>query len=285
MNNKIILSADSACDLGIELKGKYNVNYYPFHIILGENQYMDGEDIYPDDIYKEYWENKILPKTAAIGVGEYINYFKNWVDNGYEVIHINLGSGISSAYQNCCVAAQELGYVYPVDSTTLSVGIGQLVIKAYDMIQQGISAQEIQKRLIELSSKSKISFVLNTLEFLHAGGRCSSIAAMGANLLRLKPCIEVDNAGKGKMSVTKKYRGDLDKVLTQYANDRLSNIENIDTDKIFIVHSGIDQKYIDIVKKIVDGTKKFNEVYVLRASCTISAHCGPNTLGLVYMEK
>ncbi|MFR3203157.1 MAG: DegV family protein [[Clostridium] leptum] len=127
---KIILSADSTCDLGDELKAKYQVHYYPFHIILGDKQYQDNVDITPEEIFQAYWERKILPKTAAIGVGEYLDYFRKWVENGYQVIHLNLGSGISSAYQNCCMAARELGNVFPINSGNLSSAIGLLVVEA-----------------------------------------------------------------------------------------------------------------------------------------------------------
>ena len=284
MNNKIILSADSTCDLGEDLKKKYDVSYYPFHIILDSEQYMDGVDITPDEIYRAYWDKRILPKTAAIGVGEYIDYFKGWVEQGYDVIHINLGSALSSAHQNCCAAAAELGHVYPVDSCSLSTGLSLLIIEAAKRINDGLPAEVIQKDLCALTSRINASFVLNTLEFLHAGGRCSTIAAMGANFLKLKPCIEVSN-NDGSMTVGKKYRGELDKVLVQYTRDKLSDLNNIDQEKIFLVHSGIDDKYIDLVSKEINSIANFKDIYISRASCTISSHCGPNTLGIIFMNK
>lgn len=284
MKQKIILSSDSTCDLGDELKEKYNVNYYPFHIIIGDRQYQDGVDIKPNDIYKAYRERKILPKTAAIGVGEYIQYFRQFVDKGYKVIHINLGSGISSAYQNCCLAAKEFdGNVYPINSCNLSVGVGLLVIEAAEMINKGMCAEDIQKEIQTLIPRVHSSFVLDTLEFLRAGGRCSALTSFSASLLKIKPCIEVENTSGG-MHVGKKYRGSLEKVLTDYTYDILSKVDMMKKNRIFIVHSGIDKKLIDLVYKKIEDTKRFKEIHISCASCTISSHCGPNTLGIMYMN-
>lgn len=285
MERKIILSADSTCDLGGMLKEKYSVNYYPFHIILGDQQYKDGVDVTPEDMYTVYREKKILPKTAAIGAGEYIAYFKDWVQQGYDVIHLNLGSALSAAYQNCCIAAKELGHVYPINSCNLSTGIGLLVIEAAERIAKGIPAPEIQKEIDSLVPRSHASFILDTLEFMHAGGRCSMVTALGANLLHLKPCIEVDNQNGGSMGVGKKYRGPLDKVLVQYTKDKLQGRNDLKLDRAFITHSGISQERIDLVKQTVQQLAGFEEIYVTRASCTISSHCGPNTLGVLFMTK
>lgn len=285
MERKIILSADSTCDLGDILKEKYSVNYYPFHIILGDQQYKDGVDITPEDLYSVYREKKILPKTAAIGVGEYIAYFKDWVQQGYDVIHLNLGSALSAAYQNCCIAAKELGHVYPINSCNLSTGIGLLVMEAAERIAKGMPAPEIQKEINALVPYSHASFILDTLEFMHAGGRCSMVTALGANLLHLKPCIEVNNQNGGSMGVGKKYRGTLDKVLVQYTKDKLQGRGDLKLDRAFITHSGISQERIDLVKQTVQEYADFKEVYVTRASCTISSHCGPNTLGVLFMTK
>ena len=285
MSTKILLSADSTCDLGENLKNKYNVNYYPFYVIIDNKQYYDGVDITPEEIYKIYDEKNILPKTAASGVGDYINHFKPWIDQGYEIIHINIGSGLSSSYQNCCLAAKEFGgKLYPIDSCNLSSGTGLLVIEAAKRIEQGMSASQIQKEISELTSKVESSFVIDTLKFLHAGGRCSSVAALGANLLKLKPCIEVNNHD-GSMKVGKKYRGDYDKVLLQYVNDRIKGRTDIQDDNIFITHSGISDEKLSSVKEELLKLHDFKNIHITKASCTISAHCGPNTLGLLFIKK
>lgn len=285
MTNKIILSADSTCDLNSGLKQKYLVNYYPYHIILGENQYLDNVDIFPDDLYEAYRQKHILPKTAAIGMGEYYEYFKKWVDEGYDVVHLNLGSAISAAHQNCKLAAESLGHVYPIDSCSLSTGTGLLVIEAAERIAKGMPARQIQQEVSALTQKAHASFILDTLEFMHAGGRCSAVTALGANLLHLKPCIEVDNKNGGSMNVGKKYRGDLDKVLEQYVKNKLENCDDLKLDRIFITHSGISEERIELVRKLIQKLADFREIHVTRASCTISCHCGPNTLGVLFLTK
>ena len=281
---KIILSADSTCDLGDELKEKYQVHYYPFHIILEGKDYQDNVDITPGDIFQRYYEKKVLHKTAAINVEEYVNYFRPFVEQGYEVVHLNLGSALSSAHQNCMLAARELKGVYPVDSGNLSTGIGHLVLDAGEMIKEGLGAEEIAGKLNQRKNLVHSSFILDTLKFMSAGGRCSNVMALGANLLNIKPCIEVNNKD-GSMDVGKKYRGSLKKVLPLYVKDKLQEYQGICTNKIFITHSGIDQEYIELVKEAIQEEKEFQNIYVTRASCTISCHCGPNTLGILFETK
>ena len=270
--------------LGDELKEKYQVHYYPFHIILEGKDYQDNVDITPGDIFQRYYEKKVLPKTAAINVEEYVNYFRPFLEQGYEVVHLNLGSALSSAHQNCMLAARELKGVYPVDSGNLSTGIGHLVLDAGEMIKEGLGAEEIAGKLNQRKNLVHSSFILDTLKFMSAGGRCSNVMALGANLLNIKPCIEVNNKD-GSMDVGKKYRGSLKKVLPLYVKDKLQEYQGICTDKIFITHSGIDQEYIELVKEAIQEEKEFQNIYVTRASCTISCHCGPNTLGILFETK
>lgn len=284
MTSKIILSADSTCDLDQELKERYDVHYFPLHIILDGKDYKDGIDITTEEIYQEYYDRKILPKTAAVNVAEYIEHFQKWVEDGYEVIHINLGSGLSSAHQNCKLAAEELGHIHVIDSCSLSTGTGLLVKDAGEMIRQGMDAESIAEELEKRAEKCHASFILDTLEFLHAGGRCSTVAALGANVLKLKPCIEVSTED-GSMTVGKKYRGALEKVLVKYVKDKLAAYPDIKTDMIFITHSGIAQEAIDLVKQTIEGTMHFDEIHVTKASCTISSHCGPNTLGILFESE
>ena len=284
MSSHIILSADSTCDLGDELRARYNVQYYPFHVILDGETYADGVDLMPDQIYEVYREKKILPKTAAINTAEYVEYFKQWTEQGYEVIHFTLGSGLSATYNNCRLAAQELPGVYAIDSRNLSTGSGLLVIEAAERIAAGMPAAQIAEEVQALTSHSQASFIIDTLEFLYKGGRCSALAMLGANMLQLKPCIEVDNSS-GALNVGKKYRGSLEKALSQYVKDKLEGRTDIRSDRIFITHSGISQERIDLVKKLVKQYGDFKEIFVTRAGCTISSHCGPNTLGVLFMTK
>ncbi len=279
----IILTADSTCDLTGELTERYHVaGYTPLHIVLGEKSYEDGVDITPSEIYKNFEATGILPKTAAVNVGEYIDFFRPFVEAGNSVIHINLGSALSSSYQNAKTAAAELGNVYPIDSCSLSTGTGHLVIEAAKLIEQGLSVPEIAEKLKELTKKVHASFVVDKLDYLRAGGRCSTLAMLGANLLRIKPSIFVDNKD-GSMTVGKKYRGKLDNVLMQYVDEQLAAYEDIRTDKIFITHGGIGDDHVAVVYDYLKSKNIFNEIFITTASCTISSHCGPGTLGILFM--
>lgn len=284
---KIILSADSTCDLGEELKARYDVHYYPFHIILEEKDYQDNVDITVKEIFAAYYDRKALPRTAAINVSEYVEYFQDWVSAGYDVIHLNLGGAISSAHKNCVLAARELlesgapGRVYPIDSFSLSTGIALQVIDAGDMIKAGLSAGEIAGKLEANRPHVHASFILDTLDFMRAGGRCSTVAAVGANLLSLKPCIEVDNSD-GSMHVGKKYRGSLQKVLPAYVKDKLAQYPNIKRDHIFITYSSISPELEELVRETIRSVMDFGEIHATHASCTIASHCGPNTLGILF---
>ena len=284
MSKKVVLCADSTCDLTPELKERYGVHTYPFHVTLGEDAYRDGVDLTPDDIYRIYNEKHILPKTSAINTAEYIDFCKQFIDDEHEVVYINLGSGLSVSHNNCRMAAEELPGLYVVDSCNLSTGMGLLVLEAAERIAGGMSAKQVAEEVQALAAKVEASFVIDTLEFLYKGGRCSALAMMGANLLQLKPCIEVDNTS-GKMGVGEKYRGSLDKALQQYVSDRLKDRDDIRVNRLFITHSGISQERIDMVRQAVEECQQFDEILVTRAGCTISSHCGPNTLGVLFITK
>lgn len=283
--NKVIISADSTCDMGDTLKKQYNIHLFNSRIALEGQTYIDGETITPEDIYNAWHNNGALPKTSALTAADYEKRFKNWRKEGYEIVHLNLGSGISSSYQNCALLAQEMGGVYVVDSASLSTGFGLLVIKAAQFAQQGMNGKEIQENILKIRDKTHASFILDTLEFMRAGGRCSGVAAFGANLLKIKPEIQVNNQDSGKMSLGKKYRGKLEKVLPEYVKDQLSQVNNLDLAQIFITHSGSPKSDIDLVQEEIKKYADFKNVDVTRASCTISTHCGPRTLGILFMEK
>lgn len=277
-----ILSADRTCDLPQELCEELHLHTIPYHIELDGKDYQDSVDIVPEDLYRAWRERRMLPRTSAINVDEYVRYFRPRMEQGYEVVHFCLGSALSSSYRNCCLAAQELGgHVHPVDSHSLSTGTGLQVMDCSRMLKEGTSAAEAADYFSRSTRRYHASFILDTLEFMHAGGRCSAVAAFGANLLRLKPCIEVDNTSGG-MGVGKKYRGKLETVLEQYTEAKLSQYRDIRTDKLFITHSGIPESYIETVRKAVEKQMHFDHIYVSQASCTISSHCGPNTLGILF---
>ncbi len=286
MNNKVILFADSSIDLTKELCERYSIHTVPIHVILEEKTYEDGVDITTEEIFEHYYKTKELPKTAAINISDIVEALKPYVDDGYEIVYISLGSSLSSSYRNSCLAAEELqGKVYPVDSCSLSTGAGLLAIEAAERIAKGMSAKQVAEEVTALNQKNHASFVLDTLEFLRAGGRCSALAAFGANLLGLKPSIKVFNDQQGAMGVGKKYRGKYEKVVFEYVDDTLAQYDNIKTDRAFVTYSSMDD---DIEKKVFDYVVSkgiFKEVFLTRASGTISSHCGPNTLGVLFMTE
>ena len=283
MSRPVLLSADSTCDLGAALLEEYNVHVVPFNVTLGDEQYLDGVTIDPDGIYATYREKKILPRTAAINIATYEDIFRGYVEQGFDVVHISLGHGLSSSNQNAGLAAEEVGNVWVIDSCNLSTGSGLLVLEAAKRIAAGLPAEQIAEEVRALVPLCHASFVLDTLEFLHKGGRCSALAMMGANVLQLKPCIEV-NTEDGTMSVGKKYRGSLAKVREQYVRDML-NRDDIDYEKVFITHSGTSDAELEKMKAVVADCGPFENIYVTRAGCTVSCHCGPETLGVLFMTK
>ena len=284
MAKPIILCADSTCDLGAELIEKYQVKILPLHVTVEEETYSDGGDITPDDIYAIYKEKKILPKTAAINMDEVLEFVTPYIEAGNDVLCVTLGSGLSTTYNSFRLAAMETEGLHIIDSNSLSTGNGLMVIAAAERIAAGMPIEQIVEEVQALTQNVEASFIVDNLEFLHKGGRCSAVAMLGANVLKLKPCIEVSNDG-GKMGVSKKYRGTLERVLEDYVKDRLNERDDIDTSRIFITHSGISQERIDLVKAAIEKYTHFDEVHVTRAGCTISSHCGPNTLGILFVRK
>lgn len=284
MAKPIVLCADSTCDLSPELIERYQVKILPMHVNLEENSYLDGVDINPDAIYAYYHEHKVLPKTAALNMNEILDFVTPYIEAGNDVICMTLGSALSTTYNSCRLAALEQEGLYAIDSNSLSTGFGLAVIAAAERIAAGLPAQQVVAEVQEITKKSEASFIVDNLEFLHKGGRCSAVAMLGANVLKLKPCIEVSNEG-GSMGVSKKYRGALERVLEDYVADRLSGRDDIDTSRIFITHSGISEERIAIVKAAVEKHMAFGEIHITRAGCTISSHCGPNTLGILFLRK
>ena len=279
---KIIISSDSTCDLSAELKERYDIKIIPLGVTLGDKVYRDGVDINPDEIYAHHAKTGELPKTTAANVGECIDYFADLTKDGAAVIHFTISSTMSSTYSNACLAAEEFENIYVVDSKNLSTGGGLQVVAAAEMAKSGMTAPEIVAELEKISPCVDASFVIDSLEYLHKGGRCSALAMLGANLLKLKPCIEVKN---GVMGVGKKYRGVYGRVLTEYVNERLANVNDIDTSRVFVTHAGCDPEIVDAVVEQVKATGIFKEVFLTRAGCTVSSHCGANTLGVLFVRK
>ena len=282
MSKQIVISSDSTCDLSRELIDRYQIKIIPMGVSLGDKLYKDGFDITPDDIYAHHAKTGQLPKTSAINMAESAEYFSQLTKDGSAVIHFTISSSLSATYQNATVAAEDFENVYVVDSKNLSTGNGLLVIAAAEMAKQGLEASKIAEKVRALADCVDASFIVDNLEYLAKGGRCSAVAAFGANLLQLKPCINVKH---GAMGVGKKYRGKFEKVLLSYVAERLADKDDIDLDRIFVTHAGCDPKVVETVVEAVKNTLPFKEVLVTRAGCTISSHCGANTLGVLFVRK
>lgn len=279
---KIKITADSTCDLTPELVEKYHITVTPLSVTCGSESFKDGVDISPEMLYEKIAERGELASTAAVNVQEYIDAFSAALREHDAVIHFTISRSMSTCYQNACIAAEEVGNVWVVDSQSLSTGIAHLVLDACELASGGMSPAEIQTELERRREKLDVSFVVDTLEYLRKGGRCTAVAAFGANLLKLHPCIFVKN---GEMGVGKKYRGKMETCLTDYVKDRLSDPDGIDTRRIFITDSGVDEELRSLVEKEVRTLVPFEEVIHTRAGCTVSSHCGPGTLGILFYRK
>ncbi len=281
---EIVITADSTCDLPELLVMQKNICIFPLSILLGENSYLDGLEIHPNDIYEYVKETGTLPKTAAVTPAQYYDKFKQFSDEGKAVVHIGLSSAISSSFQNAVVAASEFEHVYCVDSKSLCTGMGLLVLKACDLRDKKFDAKKIAHRINGLVSKVHTTFVLDSLEFLHKGGRCSSLARFGANVLGLKPSIAVSTE-TGTLDVAKKYRGKIDVVYKQYISDCFENSARADKSRVVIANSGgVSSDIIAYARGIAEG-KGFKEIIEADAGCTISSHCGSKTLAVFYMDN
>lgn len=281
MQKKVKISADSTCDLSLELLSRYEITLMPLYVQLGESSLRDGIDVDEQKIFDYVAKTGSLPKTAAPSVADYMESFEKMRQPGQELVHISLGSKFSSSYQNACLAAQELEGVTVVDSCNLSTGHGHVVIQAAIMAENGMTGAEILEKCNQLTPKVRASFIIDRLDYLYKGGRCSGVAALGANLLKLKPCIEVID---GEMKVGKKYRGNFDKVLLNYVQDKLSG-KSIRKERIFVTHTECAPQIVESVIAKVKELYPFEECHETVAGSTITAHCGPNTLGILYIEE
>lgn len=282
MPNKIKIFIDSTCDIGPELIEKYDISVTPLTVLLGGEEHLDMVDITPDELYEFVNRTGTLAKTAAANVQGYIDVWKPFIDEGYDIIHFHIGSGFSSTYNNAMIASQEYpGKVFPIDSENLSSGIALLTLIACEGREKGLTTQEIVAQIKEATPKVRSSFLVGDIDYLYKGGRCSGLAALGANLLKLKPCIEViDNA----MIPGKKYRGKAIDAFSAYVETKLKGKEHLRQDHIFITHSGIEQEIVDAVYAKVKEYQNFENVHFCRASCTISTHCGYGTLGILFID-
>ena len=281
----IKIVADSTCDLSKELIEKYKIQIAPLHIVLGEKEYKDGEEITPDEIYAWSDEHEETPKTSAIGFEDVMKFMQPLVDTQDEMIIFTISGKMSTTVNVFRMVAEELEVedrVSIMDSENLSTGAGLMVIKAATMVQEGKSRAEVCQTMEAMREKVKASFVVDTLTYLHRGGRCNSVAALVGGVLKLHPRIVVS---EGAMSADKKYRGKMDKVILDYVADMKEAMLEADNERVFVTHSGCNQEIIDKVYSYLKELDYFEEILITRAGGVISSHCGPGTLGVLYVGK
>ena len=277
---KIKISADSTCDLSQDLIDRWNIGITPLYINIGDDCIQDV-GINTEELFAKV--DAGLPcSTAAVNVQDYIDVFSEWLKEYDAIVHFTISSDMSSCYQNACIAAAELGSVYVVDSRSLSSGIGHLALDAAEMAAEGVDAATIKDRLDERKQKLDVSFVLETLEYMRRGGRCSSVQAFGANLLKLRPCIQVS---EGKMGVAKKFRGKIVSCYLDYIRDKLSDPETVDPRRIFITDSGLPEEVRDELEAELRRIIPVEHIYRTHAGFTISCHCGPGCMGILFFRK
>lgn len=278
----IRITSDSTCDLSPDYLRAHRVELLPLYTMKGGETFRDGVDIHPQDIFDHVAAGGDLCSTAANNVSDYQALFARLLPECDAIIHIDISADFSSCYQNACVAASELPNVYVVDSRNLSSGHGHIVCEAVNMAEEGkLSPQEIVDRLNELTSRVEASFLLDRLDYMVKGGRCSMVVALGANLLHLKPCIEVID---GKMKVVKKYRGSYEKCILNYVKDRLQNRDGLVFERIFITHTPVEDGLVDKVRAAIQECAPFTDIIETQAGCTVSCHCGPGTLGILFIR-
>ena len=276
---KVKITSDSTCDLSPELIEKYDIAITPLSVHCGDKVGRDGVEITPEIIYDYVDASGQLPRTSAVNVFDYVREFLSAVSM---LVRPSISSDFSSSYQNACIAAADIGQVYVVDSRNLSTGQGLLVLHGAELAAAGQTAEEIQKACTDLAPQVEASFVIDRLDYLYKGGRCSALSAFGGNLLKLKPCIEVKD---GKMTPGKKYRGPIDKVMLQYADDRLRGRDDINKHRVFITHTRCAPEAVEAVRqKILELAPDFEEIIETNAGSTVTSHCGPGTLGVLFIR-
>lgn len=279
---RIKVLSDSTCDLPEELIQKYDITIVPLTIIKDGEAYSDGITITPAEIFAHVAAGGGLCSTAAVSVGEYAQWFEKYAADYDGVIHVNISSEFSCSYQNACLAAEEFDNVRVVDSRNLSTGQGLVVLQICKLAATCQTLDELHEKAQAFTEKVEASFLLDRLEYMVKGGRCSSAAALGANLLNLKPCIEVKN---GKMGVVKKYRGNYAKCLASYVKDRIANRDDLERETLFVTRTPVTDECLQAVSQAVDAYADFEHIYWNEAGCTVSCHCGPGTLGVLFIRK
>ena len=277
--------SDSTCDLSPELIAKYDIDILPLHILLGEDEYEDGKNITPEQIYSWSDENKTTPKTSAPALTDAIELFKPYIDEGREIVCFSISSSMSTSGNVMRIAAEELeaeDCITVIDSANLSTGIGLLVIEAAIMAQNNHTVEEIVSAIEALKPNVRASFVVDTLTYLYRGGRCNAVSAMAGGVLKLHPKIVVEN---GAMNASKKYRGKINSAIMTYVKDMEDDLKAARPDRVFITHSGCNRKIVEEVHSYLENLGVFSEILETRAGGVISSHCGPGTLGVLFIQS
>lgn len=276
---KIAISVESTCDLTKQQIIDNDIKVIPYQINLGDKSFKDGE-MSIEEMF-DYVDNKgVHPKTTAINSFEYQEYFEQLRKDYDAVVHITLSSGITSSSGNAVVASKEVENVYVVDSQSLSTGIALLALYAKELADKGEQPQAIVQKLEERKKSLCVSFVIERLDYLHKGGRCSSIALLGANLLKIRPRIIVKD---GKMISDKKYRGSMGGVMSKYAKELFGEFNTPDLSRVFITYTTATEEMLESCRNAVKEMG-FKEVIETRAGVTIASHCGANTMGILYFN-
>ena len=276
---KVIISVDSAADIPSEISDEYGIKVVPMCVVINGKPMQDGVNITAQEIFDYVEKTGEIPKTTAVPPGEYFDFFSQYVKDGSDVVHLSFCSGLSSTFRNAKIASSRMNGVYPLDTRSLGGGIALLALKGCEMRDRGMSAEEIYSALSSLVPKIRVSYILDSIDFLRRSGRCSSAAALGANLLSVKPCAAMVD---GKIDVIKKYRGKSKAVRLQYASEQLQLYKNIDFSAVFIYHSGVPESELQTVQEMLKCSG-FQRIITSFTGCMISLHSGRNAMGIHFI--
>lgn len=278
---KVVITADSAADIPAEIADKYEIKIMPMHVVVGGSERNDGADLFATEIFDYVDATGEIPKTSAVSPGEYIDFFASFIKENKAVVHLSFCSELSSTYRNARIASARLDDVYPLDTRSLAGGMALLAVKGCKMRDDGMSAEEIYSRLSALTAKTKVSYLLDSIEFLRCSGRCSAAAAFGANLFSVKPCAAMVD---GKIDVIKKYYGKSKTVRLKYVEEQLEKYNNVDLETAFIYHSGLNGKELAEIEQKVENAG-FEQIITSFTGCMISLHSGRNALGIHFIAE
>jgi DegV family protein with EDD domain len=280
--NRVKVITDSTADLSLELRGKFDIEVIPLYVLFGDKSYLDGVELTTEELYQKVEENKSLPKTSAPSFGDFYDVFSRWTKEGYDVLCITISSQLSGTHQTARLVAEEFeeGRVRVFDSQNLSTGIAILALRAAELAKEGKGVEEIYQILTDLAPKIKVSFIIDTLKYLHMGGRCNSVQLLASNALKIRPQIIVKD---GSMVVGAKYRGKRSYCLKEFCNDVIGNGSQVNKKRAFITHSLCSEDEQEDYRRRLE-TLGLEEIYVNQAGTVISSHCGPGTIGIIYVE-